>query len=82
MSESYDVELWKTIRNLWEVVNYRISFSIGNRRRVKFWKDNWCGNEPLGVFFPPYLPYLVRRRLGWQTFSLILMEEVLHSYIL
>ena len=30
VSESYDVELWKTIRNLWEIVNCRISFLVGN----------------------------------------------------
>ena len=24
---------------------------MGNKRRVKFWKDKWCGNEPLCVSF-------------------------------
>ena len=24
-----------------------ISFAMGNRRRVKFWKDKWCSKEPL-----------------------------------
>ena len=51
-SDGYGVGLWKVIRKLWEVVNCRISFFVGNRRRVKFWKDKWCDNEPLSVSFP------------------------------
>ena len=49
---SYGVGLWKAIRNLWELVSCRISFMVGNGRRVKFWKDNWCGDEPFCVSFP------------------------------
>ena len=37
---SYGVGLWKVVRNLWELVSCRISFTVGNGRRVKFWKDN------------------------------------------
>ena len=25
---------------------------MGNERRLKFWKDKWCGDEPLSVSFP------------------------------
>ena len=25
---------------------------MGNRQRVKFWKDSWCGDSPLCVSFP------------------------------
>ena len=49
---SYGVGLWKAVRNLWELVSCRISFTVGNGRRVKFWKDNWCGDEPFCVSFP------------------------------
>ena len=27
--------------------NSMISFAVGNRKRVKFWKDRWCSEEPL-----------------------------------
>ena len=30
----------------------RISFSMGNERRVRFWKDKWCGDSPLCMPFP------------------------------
>ena len=46
---SYGVGLWKVIRLLWELVSSRTLFVVGNGRRVKFWKDRWCGDEPLCV---------------------------------
>ena len=30
----------------------RISFSMGNGRKVRFCKDKWCGNSPLCASFP------------------------------
>ncbi|RVW28347.1 putative ribonuclease H protein [Vitis vinifera] len=47
----YGVGLCKTIRKLWDVVSSKLSFSVGNRKRIKFWKDKWCGDEPLNVSF-------------------------------
>ena len=32
----HEVVLWKAIRRLGEFINSRVSFSIGNGRRVKF----------------------------------------------
>ena len=52
----YGVGLWKAIRKLWDLVSCRLSFLVGNGKRIKFWKDKWCGDGPLNVFPPPYLP--------------------------
>ena len=52
MRSNYGVGLWKIIRNLWELVSCRISFIVGNGRRIKFWKDKWCGDELVCVSFP------------------------------
>lgn len=30
-----------------EIVNNRIFFFVGNRRRIKFWKDIWYGDKLL-----------------------------------
>ena len=30
----------------------RISFLVGNGRRVRFWRDRWCEDSPLCVSFP------------------------------
>ena len=30
----------------------KVSFSVGEGKRVKFWKDRWCGNEPSCDSFP------------------------------
>lgn len=36
MGESYGVGLWQAIRNLWVIINCKISFLVGNVRMVKF----------------------------------------------
>ena len=50
--DSCGVGLWKEIEKHWELFNSMISFEVGNGRRVKFWKDWWCGEEPLCEIFP------------------------------
>ena len=37
-------------RNRWEVFKSKSHFIVGNRRRVKFWIDRWCGDLYLEVF--------------------------------
>ena len=37
--EAHGVGLWKGIRMDWELVGARIYFSVGNGRRVRFWRD-------------------------------------------
>ena len=48
----YGVGLWKSIRKEWNNFHCHSSFLLGNKRRVKFWKDKWCGDEPLRRSFP------------------------------
>ena len=50
--EAYGVGLWKGIRMDWDFVDSRISFLVGNRWRVRFWRNRWCEDSPLCVFFP------------------------------
>ena len=49
--DGYGVGLWKSIRKEWNIFVCSSSFVVGNGRRVKFWKDKWCGDEPLCVSF-------------------------------
>ncbi|RVW47359.1 Ribosome maturation factor RimM [Vitis vinifera] len=49
---AHGVGLWKTLRKEWEVVKSRLFFVVGNGKRIKLWKDIWCGDEPLCVSFP------------------------------
>ena len=51
-SKGYGVGLWKAIRQGWKDFNKRIVFRVGNGRRVRFWKDKWCGEDTLGEAFP------------------------------
>ncbi|RVX03344.1 hypothetical protein CK203_019918 [Vitis vinifera] len=50
--EVHGVGLRKGIRMDWDLVGARISFSVGNGRRVSFWRDRWCGDAPLCESFP------------------------------
>ena len=36
----------------WNIVGTRISFSVDNGRKVRFWRNRWCGDSPLSVSFP------------------------------
>ena len=47
--EAYGVGLWKGMRMDSDIVGTRISFSVGNGRRVRFWRDRWWGDSPLSV---------------------------------
>ncbi|RVX22063.1 putative ribonuclease H protein [Vitis vinifera] len=49
---AYGVGLWKGIRMDWDLVGARTSFSVGNGRRVRFWRDRWCGDALLCESFP------------------------------
>ena len=49
---SFGVGLWKAIRREWDVMGNNMVFSVGNGRRVRFWKDKWCGDDSLCIVFP------------------------------
>ena len=51
VKDSYMLGMWKTIRNWWESIKGRSHFKIGNGRRIKFWKNRWCGNLSLEEAF-------------------------------
>ena len=37
------------------MLSYRYAFLVGDDRRVRLWKDKWCGDELLCISFPLYL---------------------------
>ncbi|KAJ9678729.1 hypothetical protein PVL29_020805 [Vitis rotundifolia] len=59
--EVHGVGLWKGIRMDWELVDTQISFSVGNGRRVSFWRDRWCGDSPLCETFPSLFALAVEK---------------------
>ncbi|KAL6342854.1 hypothetical protein AAG906_016873 [Vitis piasezkii] len=54
--------LWK--RKEGSLMFKNIAFLVGDGRRVRFWKDNWCGNKTLCDFFPS-LYALVDSKDAW-----------------
>ena len=50
--KGFSVGLWKEIRKEGSQLNNYIGFSVGNRRRTRFWLDSWCGGEALCNSFP------------------------------
>ncbi|XP_034710620.1 uncharacterized protein LOC117933367 [Vitis riparia] len=57
--EGYGVGLWKEIRKEGVLMFKKVSFTVGDSRRVKFWKDIWCGNIPLCEAFPSLFGFAV-----------------------
>ena len=51
-SGRHGVGLWKAIRKEWLGMYSSLAFRVGNGRRVRFWKDKWCRDEPLYESFP------------------------------
>ena len=43
---------WKEIRKEGSLMLKNIAFSIGDDKRMRFWKDKWCGNNTLHDSFP------------------------------
>ena len=39
----YGLGVWKGIWRWWPIVSSSVSFGVGNRHRVRFWRDVWCG---------------------------------------
>ena len=44
--------LWKDIRKNWSTLSQNAIFSLGDSRRLRFWKDIWCGEVALSTTFP------------------------------
>ena len=34
------------------MICHNMVYSVGNGRRVRFWKDKWCGDDLLCIYFP------------------------------
>ena len=49
---AYRVGLWKTFKKEGDSLSCKITFLVRNGRRVRFWKDKWCGDELLCIYFP------------------------------
>ncbi|RVW98499.1 microtubule-associated protein AIR9 [Vitis vinifera] len=65
--EGYGVGLWKEIRKEGVLLFKNASFIVGDGRRVKFWKDIWCGNTPLCEAFPSLFAFAVSQD-AWSRF--------------
>lgn len=52
----YGCGIWRCIRNLWPMLLSRISFQVGNGRKVLFWEDKWIAQRPLKLLFPELYP--------------------------
>ena len=62
----FGVGLWKEIRKPLFLQNS--AFSLGDYRRIRFWKDVWCGEEALCSSFP-------------FMFSLAMQKDAMVSYL-
>ena len=49
---SYGVSLWKEINKEIEQLKHNCCFKIGYGSRIKFWEDEWFGENTLMAIFP------------------------------
>ena len=59
--DSFGTSLWKEIRKDWTTILDNDRFFNGDGRRVRFWKDNWCGEEALGRSFSTFFNMAVNK---------------------
>ncbi|MDV3188705.1 MAG: hypothetical protein Q8834_02660, partial [Candidatus Phytoplasma australasiaticum] len=52
VSTPYGCGLWRSVRNLWPLILFRIRFKVGNGMKVLFWEDIWIAQRPLKQIFP------------------------------
>ena len=52
VTATYDVSLWRTIRQRWPAFFKSIILKVGNGNRIKFWHHLWCGDCTLRETFP------------------------------
>ena len=64
LREGYGVGFWKEIRKEGSLLLKNITFFVGDDRRVKFWKEIWCGNNTLCETFPSLFA-LVNSKDAW-----------------
>ena len=50
--EAYGVGLWKAMSKMRHLVTPSFGFVVGDGKKVRFWKDKWCGTTPLCDAFP------------------------------
>ena len=62
--EGFGVGFWKEIRKEGSLLQNKVVFSVRDGRRVRFWKDEWCGNNALCDSFPS-LYALVASKEAW-----------------
>lgn len=66
MRDRHGVGHWKTIRKEWDILSSKISFSVENGQRVRFWNDKWCEDELFCVSFPSLFVVAISKE-AWMT---------------
>ena len=64
--DGYRFGLWKAIRKDWDLLGSKVTFSVGNGRRVRFWLDKCCGDEPLRSSFLSLFALTISKEV-WMT---------------
>ncbi|RVX20860.1 hypothetical protein CK203_002941 [Vitis vinifera] len=72
--EGYGVGLWKEISKEGSLLLNNVSFSVGDGKRVRFWKDIWCGSNSLCEAFPSLFALAVSKEV-WVADCWDLMGE-------
>jgi hypothetical protein len=59
----FKVGVWKFIRG-WETFSKFVKYMVGDKSKVSFWHDIWCGNQQLKISYPDLFS-IARSKDAW-----------------
>ena len=62
--DAYGSRVWKEIRKEWDTVSALVAFSLGNGRRLRFWKDAWSGEEAFSCSYPTLFAMVANKEVS------------------
>jgi hypothetical protein len=72
----YEVGVWRWFQRAWDCFKQDVRFEVGNRSRVLFWQDVWCGELPLKIVFPMLFTIACAKE-AWVEENMVIVNEEL-----
>jgi hypothetical protein len=61
----FKVGVWKFIRRGWKTFSKFVKYVVGEKSKVSFWHDVWCGNQQLKISYPDLFSIARSKMRGW-----------------
>lgn len=67
---------WRSILSQLDRYKAGLAFKVGDGRRIRFWKDAWCGERPLMEVYPEIFSMAVDPNIVVASYMSILGGEI------